>query len=169
MTTVAQTITSIGTFLQPLMPAATKIVRGQSNNVPSPLPPSIVLTPVGDYQYTTTRSKFDPAAGKMSHLMPKRLAIQMDFYGYAGGDMSNIAITVLRSIATDGAFPTGVTPLYCSDAIQAPLTTGEKQYEERWSATLSLQYNSPVLINQDSFNVVGDVTVDPVNVTIPVE
>jgi len=105
----------------------------------------------------------------MSHLMPKRLAIQMDFYGYVGGDMSNIAITVLRSIATTGAFPAGVTPLYCSDAIQAPLTTGEKQYEERWSATLSLQYNSPVLINQDSFNVVGDVTVDPVNVTIPVE
>lgn len=167
--TTIQAVASIGKFLQPLMPAGTKIVRGQSNNVPSPLPPSIVLTPIGLPQYTTTRSTFDVDAGKMVHLMPKRLDVQMDFYGLQGGDMANIAVTILRSIATDDAFPEGVIPLYCLDPTQFPLTTGEKQYEDRWSSTLSLQYNSPVLINQESFIVVGDVSSDAADMSTTVE
>lgn len=167
--TVATAIVSVSKFLQPLMPVKTQIVRGQANNVPAPLPPSIVLTPIGMPQYTTTRSRFDPDTDQMNHLMPKKLNIQMDFYGFQGGDMSNIAVTVLRSLATEGQFPDGVIPLFCQDPTQFPLTTGEKQYEDRWSCTLTLQYNAPVLINQDSFNVVGEVGVDPANVTYPTE
>ena len=166
---VATVIVAIKNFLQPLMPAGTAIVRGQANNVPAPLPPSVVLTPIGMPQYTTTRSRFDSTAGNMVHLMPKKLNIQMDFYGFVGGDMANTAVTVLRSMATEGKFPAGVVPLFCQDPIQSPLTTGEKQYEDRYSCTLTLQYNKPVLIQQDSFNTVGEVVADPANVTTPTE
>lgn len=169
MTTVLKAVASLGPILQPLMPAGTKIVRAQANNVPSPLPPSVVLTPILLNQYTTTRTKLDGDAGKMSYLMPKRLDVQLDFYGLQGGDMANTAITVFRSIALEGKFPEGVTPLYCTDARQMPLTTGEKQYEDRWSATLSLQYNEPVILSQESFNAVGDISIDPTDTTTLLE
>ena len=168
--TIDQAIVAVATFLQPLMPAGTKIVRGQTNDVPPPLPPSIVITEVGKPQYTTTRVTSGGALIQQdTYLQPVRLDVQLDFYGLQAGDMSSIANTMLRSGYAVENFPDGVAPLYCSDAIQAPLITGEKQFEARWIITLSLQYNASVTVGQESFIEVGDVMVDPVDQTTPTE
>lgn len=157
-------------FLQPLMPANTKIVRGMANNVPPPLPPSLVITEVGMPQYTTTRTQLGGEDyGELTFSMPKMLNFQLDFYGNDAGTMASTAATMLRSLYATEKFPDGVEPLYCSDAIQAPLITGEKQYQTRWLTTLSLQYNSTVTVAQQSFVNVGESTVNPVDVTIPAE
>ena len=160
---------AVASFLQPLMPAGTQIVRGMANNVPPPNGPFVVITEVGQPQYTTTRTKLNPITGQMTYVMPKMLNFQLDFYGLDAGTMVNTAVTMIRSTYATDNFPDGIEPLYCSDAMQAPLITGEKQFETRWLCTLSLQYNSPVIVGQESFNTVGDVIADPVNVTIPVE
>lgn len=170
MTTVVAAVASLSAFIRTFIDIpANKIVRGQSNNVPAPLPPSIVLTPIGLPQYTTTRTKLDGVNNTMSYVMPKYLDVQMDFYGLSGGDMANAATTIFRSMYTSDQFPEGVFALHCTDARQFPLTTGEKQYEDRWSSTLRLQYNAPVVLAQESFMYVGDVTTDPANVTTPME
>jgi hypothetical protein len=162
-------VVAVADFLQPLMPAGTQIVRGQVNDVPAPLPPSIVITEIGQPQYTTTRTKLDGTTGTQSYVMPVQLRFQLDFYGWSGGEMSNITTTMVRSIYPDGLFPDGVKPLYCTDAMQSPLMTGEKQFEARWTQELYVQYNAPVTVTQESFNAVGEVIADPANVTIPVE
>lgn len=167
--TIDSAIVAVGAFLQPLMPVGTKIVRGQANGVPAPLPPSIVITEIGQAQYTTTRERLNPVAGTNAHLMPKMLNLQLDFYGRQGGDMADTAVTMLRTLYACERFPDGVEPLYCSDAIQAPLITGEKQYEARWSSTLSVQYNAQVSVAQESFTSPGDIAVNPVDQTIPAE
>lgn len=167
--TIDAAIVATGAFLQPLMPNGTKIVRGMANNTPPPKAPMIVITEVGQPQYTTTRTKLDSFTDEMAFSMPKMLNLQLDFYGPLAGDMSSTAVTMLRSLYACEKFPDGVEPLYCSDAMQAPLITGEKQFETRWLCTLSLQYNSSVIVAQESFNVVGDITIDPVDVTIPAE
>lgn len=169
MTTVALVIKAVGDFLKPLMPAGTNFAKGQQNNVPMLSAPVVVMTQIGLPQYTTTRMQLDPNAGKMAYDMPKILKLQLDFYGKDAGEMSNTAMTMLRSLYASETFPKDIFPLYCDDAIQAPLTTAEKQYEDRWTTTLSVQYNSPVLVNQDSFIAVGDVIADPANVTTPLE
>jgi hypothetical protein len=167
--TIDAAFVATGAFLQPFMPTGTQIVRGQANNTPPPKSPFVLLTEVGQNQYTTTRTKLVWSVDQMSYVMPKILNIQMDFYGPSAGDMCNAAITMLRSVYGPANFPDGIEPLYCSDAMQAPLITGEKQYEKRWLTTLSVQYNSPVVAAQQSFNTVGEVVIDPVDVTIPVE
>jgi len=167
--TISAAIVATQQFLQPLMPAGTKIVRGQANGVPQPLPPSIVITEVGKPQYTTTRAKLNSITGQMTYLQPVQLRLQLDFYGLAAGEMSGIATTMLRSLYATESFPDGVEPLYCTDGFQAPLTTGEKQYEARWTMDLFVQYNAPVIVGQESFIHVGEITVDPVDITIPVE
>lgn len=167
--TIDAAAVAVQAFLQPLMPAATKIVRGMANGVPPPRPPCIVITEVGQPQYTTTRTVLDPDEDEMTYSMPKMLNFQLDFYGLQAGDMVGTAVTMLRSGYATENFPDGIEPLYCSDGIQAPLQTGEKQYETRWLCTLSLQYNSSVTVAQESFVEVGEVVADPVDVTIPAE
>lgn len=167
--TIDAACVAVATFLQPLMPTGTKIVRGQANGVPQPLPPSILITEVGQPQYTTTRTKLNSILGQDTYLMPVKLRLQLDFYGNAGGEMSGIAQTMLRSGFATSNFPDGIEPLYCTDGFQSPLSTGEKQYEARWTMELYVQYNAPVIITQESFNVVGEVIAEPVDVTIPVE
>lgn len=162
-------VVAIADFLQPLMPVGTQIVRGQVNDVPAPLPPSIVITEVGQPQYTTTRKQPITVDGTQTYVMPVQLRFQLDFYGWSGGEMSNITTTMIRSIYPEGRFPEGVKPLYCTDAFQSPLMTGEKQFEARWTQELYVQYNAPVTVAQESFNTVGEVIADPVNATIPVE
>lgn len=167
MATVNQAIVAIGAFLQPFMPAGCQIIRGQANQVPPPKSPFVVLTPIGMPQYTTTRMRAEE--NQMVYDMPTKLNIQMDFYGMHGGESAKIAVTLFRSMATDGAFPDGIFPLFCTDGVQFPLTNAEKQYEDRWSTTLTLQYNAPVAISTPSFNTVGNVFADPTNVTTPLE
>lgn len=162
-------VVAVADFLQPLMPVGTQIVRGQVNDVPAPLPPSIVITEIGQPQYTTTRKQPIAVDGTQTYVMPVQLRFQLDFYGWSGGEMSNITTTMIRSIYPEGRFPEGVKPLYCTDAFQSPLMTGEKQFEARWTQELYVQYNAPVTVAQESFNIVGEVIADPVNATIPVE
>lgn len=162
-------VVAIADFLQPLMPTGTQIVRGQVNDVPAPLPPSIVITEIGQPQYTTTRKQPIAVDGTQTYVMPVQLRFQLDFYGWSGGEMSNITTTMIRSIYPEGRFPEGVKPLYCTDAFQSPLMTGEKQFEARWTQELYVQYNAPVNVAQESFNAVGETSVEPANVTIPAE
>lgn len=162
-------VVAVADFLQPLMPVGTQIVRGQVNDVPAPLPPSIVITGIGQPQYTTTRKQPIAVDGTQTYVMPVQLRFQLDFYGWSGGEMSNITTTMIRSIYPEGRFPEGIKPLYCTDAFQSPLMTGEKQFEARWTQELYVQYNAPVTVAQESFNTVGEVIADPVNATIPVE
>lgn len=164
-------ITSTATFLRGLMPwiPASNVVRGQTNGTPPPLPPSIVITELLQAQYTTTRVKLNLAGDESTYVMPRRLDLQIDCYGPRASEMANNATTMLRSLYATERFPDGVEPLYCSDPIQAPLITGEKQYETRWSVTFSVQYNEPVTVSQESFNVVGSTEAIPADITIPVE
>lgn len=167
MATVNQAISSIADFLQPHVPPGCQIVRGQANQVPPPKAPFVVLTPIGMPQYTTTRMKVTETA--VIYDMPTKLNIQMDFYGMSGSESAKKAVTLFRSLATDGQFPDGIFTLFCTDGLQFPLTNAEKQYEDRWSTTLTLQYNAPVAINTPSFNAVGEVIADPTDVTTPLE
>lgn len=166
--TIDAAVVAIKDFLQPLMPNGTTIVRGMANNVPAPKPLAVVITEIGQPQFTTTRTSLDANAGTMAYVMPKILNFQIDFYGQQAGDACNTAVTMLRSVYIDDKFPDGIEPLYCTDGMQAPLITGEKQFQTRWFFTLSLQYNSSVVVLQQSFNAVGEVGIDPVDVTIPV-
>jgi len=167
--TIDAAVVALTNFLQPIMPVGTQIVRGQANSTPPPNPPSIVITEVGQPQYTTTRTSVNGLTEQMTYLMPKMLNFQVDFYGPSSGDMCYTAVSMFRSIYGPANFPDGIEPLYCSDALQAPLITGEKQYQRRWLSTFSLQYNASVVVEQESFVNPGETRVDPVDVTIPVE
>ena len=167
--TVDQVIVALATFLQPLMPVGTQIVRAQANRVPQPEPPCIVLTEINRVSLSTTRVQDAETSG--TYTMPARLDIQMDFYDGQAAEMCTTAQTMLRSgyATASAAWPAGVKPLYCNEGLQSPLITGEQQYESRWTLTASLQYNAPITVARETFDTVGIVGVIPADVVYPVE
>jgi hypothetical protein len=143
-----------GTNITPNVP--TPIIRGEVNRVPMP-----GTTPEGPFvkvmeinrRNLDTPSQFqsaDPAVQQATITNSKQLEVQIDFYGLAAGEWSAAVESVWRSPYGADQFPAGMAPLYCSDARQLPLVTGEEQYEYRWVITGSLEYNPDVIVPQPS-------------------
>lgn len=146
--TVDEVIDALANFLQPLCGNA-QIVRAQVNRVPMPLNPCVVLTELLQVDLSTPEAgNWTPTSGDLT--VPTRLDVQIDFYDGGASEFCKAVKGVFRSVYAVSMFPAGITPLYCSDGVQASLVTGEQQYESRWTITASLQYNASVTVPMQS-------------------
>ncbi len=144
-------IEAVAAFLQPYC-AGAQIVQAQTNRVAMPPSPCVVLTPLNTSDIATPR--IDSFVASAEIRTPTKFDVQVDFYGALAGDYCRAVSAVMRSGLSTSAFSAGITPLYCSDGIQSPLTTGEQQYENRWTTTLSLQWSPVVIVPQQSSNAI---------------
>lgn len=140
-------IGALGSFLQPFVGGA-PITRGQTNRAPQPLTGFVELTELLQVDIETPSTV--EASDTATITGPKRIDIQVDFYGPDSGDWSTAVKTVYRSPYAPAQFPDGIKPLFCSDGHQGPLINAEQQYEGRWTLTASLQYNPAVVIPSES-------------------
>ncbi len=170
--TVDQVIDALADFLAPFVPGAS-VVRAQVNRVAMPPNPCVILTemlqvdlsvPATEYQPPTAPV---PAIGTATIYGPTRIDVQIDFYGAQAGEFCKTVKTAFRSHWGFAHFPANIKPLYTSDGIQSPLTTGEQQYESRWTLTASLQYNPIVTVPQDFADVLVPNKVLPADVVAP--
>ena len=170
--TVDQVIDALADFLAPFVPAA-QIVRAQVNRVPMPSNPGIVLTELNQVDLSVPDTEYQPpvdpipAIGTATIKGPTRIDVQIDFYGEQAGEFCKTVKTAFRSHWGFSHFPANIKPLYTSDGIQTPLTTGEQQYESRWTLTASLQYNPIVTVPQDFADVLVPNKVLPADVVAP--
>lgn len=139
-----------GTNITPNVP--TPIVRGQQNQVNPPQPAFVKVTEIlrKNLDTPTFENSTDPNVQQAAIGNSKQLDIQIDFYGSNSANWSAAVESVWRSPYAPEQFPAGIAPLYCSDAHQGPLITGEEQYENRWVITASLEYNPLVIVPQQS-------------------
>ena len=156
--TVDAVIAALGSFLTPFCPS-TPIVRGQQNRVPPPPGAFVKLTEIMQVDIETP-TVGAVASAQVSVLSPKRIDVQIDFYGPSAGDQCAAVKGIYRTFYAVAMFPAGIAPLYCSDGHQAPLTTGEEQYLQRWTITASLQYNPALYIPQQSATALGPVIIN---------
>jgi len=171
--TVDAVIDALGDFLE-LFVGTAEIIRAQVNRAPFPSGPCVVLTEILQVDLATPGITYIPdpadpdiegdiAEDRFSARSPKRFDIQIDFYGPSSGDQCAAVKSVFRTEYAVSQFPAGIKPLYCSDGHQAPLISGEQQWESRWVLTASLQVNPEVLIPQqfaDAATVDGFIEVD---------
>ena len=161
---IDQVIVALGSFLQPFLPTGGKIVRAQVNRVPMPSSPCIVLTELLSVDIETPTTTYDYVSSS-TITNPKKIDIQIDFYGESAGDYCAAVKTIYRSEYAVNQFPPEIVPLYCSDGIQSPLITAEQQWQSRWTLTATLQYNPGVSVSQQfagalSTNLFVDVEVE---------
>lgn len=164
--TVDQVIDALADFLAPFVPGA-QVVRAQVNRVAMPSNPGVVLTEMLQVDLSVPATEYQPDAGTATIEGPTRIDIQIDFYGEQAGEFCKTVKTAFRSHWGFSHFPANIKPLYTSDGIQTPLTTGEQQYESRWTLTASLQYNPIVTVPQDFADVLTPNKVLPADVVAP--
>jgi len=140
-------IDALAAYLAPFV-GGVPIVRGQVNRVPMPQGAFVELTEILTVDLSVPYAGYDTVLGTAILHGPARIDIQVDFYGTSAGDYCKAAKTAFRTGWGFDAFPTDIKPLYMSDGTQSPLTTGEQQYETRWTLTASMQYNPTVSVPQ---------------------
>lgn len=147
--TIDDAIDALAAFVAPFVPNG-ELVRAQQNRVPHIPAIGVVFTELMTVDFETPTLKF--SNGEYTILTPKRLDVQLDFYGDLAGNQVNAVKTAFRTFWCVDKFPEGIKPLYCSDALQAPFISGENQYYSRWTMTVSLHFNSTLTVPQDSAN-----------------
>ena len=163
---VDNVIDALADFLAPFVPGA-QVVRAQVNRVAMPSNPGVVLTEMLQVDLSVPATEYQPDDGTATIEGPTRIDVQIDFYGSQAGEFCKTVKTVFRSHWGFTHFPANIKPLYTSDGIQTPLTTGEQQYESRWTLTASLQYNPIVTVPQDFADVLTPNKVLPADVVAP--
>ena len=164
--TVDQVIDALADFLAPFVPGAS-VVRAQVNRVAMPSNPCVILTEMMQVDLTVPATDYQPEDDTATVYGPTRIDVQIDFYGAQAGEFCKTVKTAFRSHWGFAHFPANIKPLYTSDGIQSPLTTGEQQYESRWTLTASLQYNPIVTVPQDFADVLVPNKVLPADVVAP--
>lgn len=154
--TIDNIIDVLADFVDPI---CGKAQQAQANRVPMPKDPFCILTPLRFPRLSTTRDiKQDtgnPATSAMGYTEVRQADIQIDIYGDNAGDRA----IALETVFTSGygyekikALDERLAPLYSSAAIQAPMINAEKQWQERYIITLSLQAHITVSFPQDYFD-----------------
>jgi hypothetical protein len=124
------------------------VVRAQTNRVAMPSAPCAVLKELLQVDIHTPYTDYQPEDDTATIRGPQRIDVQIDFYGLVAGEICAVVKSALRTGWGFDQFPSNIKPLYTSDGMQAPLTTGEQQYESRWTLTASMQYNPITTIPQ---------------------
>lgn len=145
---------AVGRFLSSVFDC--RIQKGQENYVPRPQGDCIIFNAVG--RKVLSRNHHSCSIDEWGIMTPTEFTVQIDFYGEGASDKMETFMSIIHDGFAFESFPPDIKPLYASDPQQVPLITGEKNYLQRWSTDLSLQYNPTVKIPIDTF--------DDVSVTI---
>lgn len=137
----SQLFASLRLALLPLFDA--EIIKGLSNDAPTPKGDYIVLTPILQDRLSTNHTRYLPDIRAESAQYD--YVIQVDCYGVQSGNMANAINLLFRSDFFDSS---GVHPLYPSEPRQLMFESGERQMIERWTQDLHLSYNPEAQLPQ---------------------
>lgn len=138
--------TALRTFLLLVLPTGTEVLITQTNRVPQPVGPNYVMMTAASRTFQSSPyHSYRPDDNAEDFVRSTGAGFQLDFYGPSSSDYAQMFATLFRDdYAVEAMAGTGVTPLYCNDGSQMPLTNGEKQYEARWMLQVMVQVNPVV-------------------------
>lgn len=155
--------TAVRAFILAVVPdPPVEVVQGQANKVPSPMPPDyLVFWPIWRGRLATNEdsgASTDPAPTTRTMKQSTQADIQLDLHGPRGADLAQIIATLWRDPFACEFFdawvdpgtnaPISLQPLFCDDGHQMPFIDENKQYEDRWTLSLSMQINPVVSTTQ---------------------
>ena len=137
------------------------IIRANVNRNPTPKNDFIVLTEL----LTTPLSKpveYYSNAGE-TMIQKQQIDVQVDFYGWSLSDTALAIANSIRSIWQNYNHSQWLAFLYCNQIVKSPIINAEEQYEQRWTVTISMQYNVTLTLPQETFNSSGTIEFKPVD------
>lgn len=134
---------------------ANNILCGYNNHVPLPADNNyIIFTILNPVRYGTPRVSYSHNAnnmkGNFTSVQTFRVIVQIDFYGQFAFDRANDIINISRTeVLCDMLKKYNIQPIATDNAKNLTGVSGEKEYVERWSVDLELDYQDAVTGKQD--------------------
>lgn len=183
-------------FFSMILPANTPVVRGQSNRIPMPNVPCVILTTIGAPRRIGTNTDTvtvegwsadgapidttadgypnewtaDGAVGELIFTATSEAdfeySIQADFYSPDAESWAMATELLWRDKFGWYSMPDGMKPLYSEGRQQLPLIGGEEQWVQRWTMTLVLDYK-PTFTQSTQAATVANVIPEPIDVFYP--
>lgn len=154
--TIDNIIDTLADFVEPI---CGKVQQAQTDRVPMPKGEFCIMTPLRFTRISSTRDiRQDTGSASdsaMGYTEARQADIQVDIYGDRAGDRAIALETVFTSsygYDKIKSIDVRLAPLYSSAAIQAPMINAERQWQERYTVTLSLQAHITVSFPQDYFD-----------------
>lgn len=106
---------------------------------------------VGTYAVTPAQTLGSTllACGSKTALQPVDITIQLDIHGPGSFDNSGVVQTMFRdeyAITLFSPWSSGISPLYCEDAIEMTFVNDQTQVEQRWVLSAHLHVNTSIVI-----------------------
>lgn len=166
---IDEIIDALGDFIEPFVFGA-DIIRGQVNRTPPPSGEYVELTEILSVDlsvpYQTYEDDPQEPENALTNLVGRvRSDIQVDFYGDNSGSWCRAIQNAIRTGYGFDNFPDNIKPLYASDGMQHPWSSGEKQSITRWTLTVSIQYNPQVTAPQEFADELSATVAVPVDET----
>ena len=155
--------TALRMFLMMMFPSV-EVIQAQDNNVPPPKGAFITMNNVGKRRLATNSRSYTDTEDQQTQdtVMPTEYSVQVDFYGEEAGERAQTLSALFFDYVAYDSFPDNIKPLYASDPFQIPLITGEKNYRERWSMDVKIQYN-PVISTPMTFFDSASIELTPIS------
>lgn len=147
--TEADVTTVLRSFILSVLPSTMSVRLGQQNRVAPPVGPFVTMTIVGRRRLGTNSWVYTKTARVVRD--PTEITVQVGCFGDGAGDNIQRIVALFRDFyATDFFTASGfdVAPLYAGEPRQMAFISGEKQYENQWSADLKLQANFMLTVPQ---------------------
>ncbi|WP_281083906.1 phage neck terminator protein [Klebsiella quasivariicola] len=148
-------LTALRGFLIAVAGDTYEVIKGQDNQVATPIGRFIVmtsmLTPELNKPYSTFTDNGANAAGEEHTHQAREWICQIDVYGDQAAAMATAIATMTRSswgarkfseLTKKSGFT--ISPLYADVPHQTTMINGERQYEARWTVDLHLQFNQVI-------------------------
>lgn len=123
------------------------VIQGLGNGATMPSGDFVCMTATTQRRLATNSDTYDIENDARTVLTPTEYSIQVDCYGPSSSDMASTLRMMWRDeYGCDVMSPSA--PLYASDPVQVPLVNAEKNYEQRWTFIVLLQFNPTVTVLQ---------------------
>lgn len=169
-------------FVGTIVPTGTPVIRGQQNRVSMPSGPCVVLTTLGAPSRIGTNAESTEATVVNNQITgfealveaDFEYSVQADFYsaadpitGFAASESWAMATELLwRSKIGWSLMPEGMKPLYSEGRQQLPIVGSENQWIQRWTMTLTLDYQ-PTWTQTTQAATAATVVPEPIDVFFP--
>ena len=146
--------------------ATVPVLRANVNRNPTPKTDFIVLTEILTKPISKPVENYTNTGETM--IQKQQIDVQVDFYGWAVSDIALAFMGSIRTIWGSYNHASWLALLYCSDIIKSPIINAEEQYEQRWTVTVSMQYNVTMTLPQETFNTTGVVESIPADIVFQI-
>ena len=137
------------------------IIRANVNRNSTPKTDFIVLTELLTIPLSKPVEYYTNAGETM--IQKQQIDVQIDFYGWVLSDTALAIANSIRSVWQNYNHAQWLAFLYCSKIVKSPIINAEEQYEQRWTVTISMQYNVTLTLPQETFNTSGTLDYIPVD------